>query len=117
MGDPMVPPRAPSFTAPSVRDSGGAPAGPSPAPPPSDASHSNKLGSSSVTGEVLRILIAAGLLLADLHQHVVQERRGAEAEAVRRQPVGAERLVHDHEVLDGLLRSADPARRLHPDDT
>src|SRR4051794_23093536 len=72
--------------------------------------------SSSVTGEVLRVLIAAGLLLADLHQHVVQERRGAEAEAIGRQPIRAERLVHDHEVLDGLLRGADAARRFHPDD-
>ena len=34
---------------------------------------------SSVDGEVVGALVAAGLLLADLHQHVVEERRGAEA--------------------------------------
>src|SRR5438270_14030242 len=72
--------------------------------------------SSSVTGEVLRVLVAARLLLADLHQHVVEERGGAEPEAVGRQPILAERLVHNHEVLDSLLGVPDAAGRLHSDD-
>src|SRR6266540_6486722 len=71
--------------------------------------------SRSVKSEVVRTLITAGFFLADLHQDVVEERRGAEAVQIRRQPVGAEGLVHEHEVLDGLFRRPDPARRLEAD--
>src|SRR5436190_1297699 len=68
-----------------------------------------------VDREVIRRLVAAGLLLADLHQHVVQERRGAEAEQVGRQPVDPERLVDAHERLHRLLRVPHPAGGLHAD--
>src|SRR3954470_11603004 len=67
------------------------------------------LRSSSVNGEVVRALIPAGRLLAELHEHVVQERRGADAVAVGREPVGAERLVHENQMLDRVLRGAHPA--------
>ena len=40
----------------------------------------------SVDREVVAGLVGAGPLLADLHQHVVEQRRGAEAEQVGRQP-------------------------------
>src|SRR6059058_1269827 len=73
------------------------------------------LRSSSVKGEVVRVLIRAGAFLAQLHQDVVEKRRGAETVEIRREPVGAERLVQLDEVLDGLLRLADSTRRLHSD--
>src|SRR6185437_5089252 len=71
--------------------------------------------SSSVIGEVVLRLVDARLLLAQLHQDVVDERRGADPVELRRQPVGAERLVHLHEILDPVLRRADAAGRLHAD--
>src|SRR5438093_1449668 len=71
---------------------------------------------SLVNGEVVRVLVPAGPLLADLHEHVVEERRRTEPVAVRREPGEPERLVDLHEELHGLLGLADPARRLHPDD-
>src|SRR4051794_6082058 len=55
--------------------------------------------SRSVIGEVIAGLVGAGALLADLHQHVIEEGRRPDAVEVGRQPVGAERLVHLHEVL------------------
>src|SRR5881396_3039222 len=72
--------------------------------------------SRSVNGEVVRALVRAGLLLPELHEHVVEERRGAETIEVRRQPFGAECLVQLHEVLHRLLRLPDAAGRLHADD-
>src|SRR5437867_2785428 len=71
---------------------------------------------SLVNSEVIRVLVSAGPLLADLHEHVVEERRRAEPVAIRREPRQPERLVHLNEELDRLLRLADPARCLHPDD-
>src|SRR6476619_2250940 len=71
--------------------------------------------STSVIGEVVLRLVGARALLAELHQDVVDEARRAEAVQVGRQPVGAERLVHLHEVLDRVLRGADAAGGLHPD--
>src|SRR3954464_9549870 len=71
--------------------------------------------SSSVNREVVRALVAAGLFLPNLHQDVVQERGGAEAVEVGRQPVDAERLVREDEVVDSLLRVADAARGLEAD--
>src|SRR5579859_1789040 len=82
---------------------------------PAGAGTEASLFSTSVNGEVVRALVAAGLLLADLHQHVVQERRGAEPVEVGRQPLRAERLVELDEVLDRLLRLADAAGGLHTD--
>src|SRR3954453_11737712 len=74
------------------------------------------LRSSSVNSEVVRALIPARLLLAELHEHVVQERRRADAVTVRREPVGAERLVHEDQMLDRVLRYADAPGRLEADD-
>src|SRR5438093_10928813 len=69
-----------------------------------------------VSGEVIRILISAGPLLAYLHEHVVEKRRRPESVAIRREPRQPERLVDLHEELHGLLRLADAAGRLHTDD-
>src|SRR5262249_61162701 len=69
--------------------------------------------SSSVNGEVVRALVRARLLLPQLHQHVVQERRRAEPVQVRREPVRAEGFVQLNEVLHCLLRLADAACRLY----
>src|SRR5919106_6294480 len=74
-----------------------------------------KSGLSLIDREVVRALVAAGLLFPDLHQHVVQKRRRTEPEQVRREPLGAERLVQEDEVLNGLLGVTDAAGRLHPD--
>src|SRR5712691_2634219 len=71
---------------------------------------------SLVNGEVIRVLVPAGSLLAYLHEHIVEERRRTEPVTVRRKPGQPERLVDLHEELHGLLRLADPARRLHPHD-
>src|SRR5688572_14346751 len=69
----------------------------------------------SVKREVVRALVAPGLLLPDLEEQVVQKRGGAETEEVWRQPLRAEGLVHHYEVLDCLLCLADAARRLDAD--
>src|SRR5581483_11907301 len=74
------------------------------------------LRSRSVKGEVVGALIPAGLLLAELHQDVVQKRGRADPVSVRRQPVRAERLVHEDEVLDRVLCGADAACGLEADD-
>src|SRR3954469_12322644 len=69
----------------------------------------------SVIGEVVLRLVRARLLLAQLHQDVVDEARRPDAVEVGRQPLRAERLVHLHQVLDRVLRGADAARGLHAD--
>src|SRR2546422_216117 len=74
------------------------------------------LRSRSVNGEVVRALVHARLLLPELHEAVVQERRSADAVAVGRQPVGPERLVDEHEMLDRLLRGAHAAGGFEADD-
>src|SRR5204862_3043456 len=74
------------------------------------------LRSTSVKGEVVGALVRARLLLAELHEHVVQERGGADAVAVRGQPVRPERLVYEDQVLDRLLRGAHAAGGLESDD-
>src|SRR4029453_4572168 len=68
-----------------------------------------------VLGEVVAGLVAAGPFLGQLHEAVVEEAGGAEAEPVGGEPVGAERLVDHHQVLDGLLGGADAAGGLHAD--
>src|ERR671923_359568 len=73
------------------------------------------LRSRSVNREVVQALIAAGLLLAELHEDVVEQRRRPESEEVRRQPIRPERLVDEDEALPGLFGGADAAGRLHPD--
>src|SRR6266545_3522522 len=68
-----------------------------------------------VLGEVVAGLVAAGALLGELHEAVVEQAGGAEAEPLRGEPVGTEGLVDQDQVLDGLLGGADPAGRLHAD--
>src|SRR3954451_9063177 len=72
--------------------------------------------SSSVNGEVIRALIRARLLLAQLHEDVVEERRRADPVEGGRQPVGTDRLGDEHEMLDRLLRRPNTARRLEADE-
>src|SRR5436309_2307725 len=69
----------------------------------------------SIEGDVVGIRVAAGALLDDLEDDVVEEGARAEAEPIGRHPARPERLVEHDEVLDRLLRRPDPARRLHPD--
>src|SRR5205085_10860091 len=71
----------------------------------------------SVDREVIARLVSACALLLDLHQHIVEQRRGAEAESLGRHPVRTEGLIQHHEVGDRLLRGADPTRRLEPNRT
>src|SRR6478735_5329283 len=73
------------------------------------------LAMGSVQREVVGAGVAAGLHLGALHEQLVEQGGGAEAEPVRVQPVGTGDLVDHHEVLDGVLRRADAAGGLHPD--
>src|SRR5438132_10004252 len=75
----------------------------------------SRFRSSSVKGEVVRALVRARLLLPELHEDVVEERGRPEPVEVGREPVRPERLVELDQVLHGLLRLADAARRLHSD--
>src|SRR5919204_4535124 len=75
----------------------------------------SRFRSSSVNGEVVRALVRARLLLPQLHEDVVEQRRRAETIEVGGQPIGTERLVQLDEVLHRLLRLADPACGLHAD--
>src|ERR671917_975877 len=70
----------------------------------------------SLLREVLRPLVAAGASVLVLHEQVVEQRRGADAEAVGRQPLVAERLLDEDELVDRLLARADAARGLEADD-
>src|SRR5919198_3223728 len=69
----------------------------------------------SLLREVLGALVAAGVSVLVLHEQVVEQRRGADAEAVGRQPGVAQCLLDQHELVDRLLGRAHPARRLHAD--
>src|SRR5215207_38352 len=69
----------------------------------------------SLLAEVLGALVAAGGPVLVLHEQVVEQRRGADAEAVGREPGVAERLLDEHELVDRLLGGAHAARRLHAD--
>src|SRR5580765_6883609 len=69
----------------------------------------------SVQGEVVAALVRAGAFLAELHEDVVEERGGAEPVELRRQPRRPKRLVDEDEVLNRLLRLANPARGLEAD--
>src|SRR5918999_2022681 len=69
----------------------------------------------SLLREVLRALVAAGGPVLVLHEQVVEQRRGADPEAVRREPLVAQRLLHQHELVDRLLARAHAAGGLHPD--
>src|SRR5690242_568949 len=71
--------------------------------------------SPSVDRHVVGTGVVAGALLLPLQQEVVEEARGTEAEPVGGEPVGAGRLVDQHQMLDGVLRGPDPSGRLHAD--
>src|SRR6187549_3747768 len=64
----------------------------------------------SILGEVVLALVRPGRLLGELHQEVVGERGGAEAEEVGGEPGVAQRFLHQHEHVERLLRRADAAR-------
>src|SRR3984885_11827338 len=69
----------------------------------------------SVQREVVGAGVTAGGQLGPLHQQVVQQAGGAEAEPVRIQPVLPRRLVDQDQVADGILGGADTAGRLDAD--
>src|SRR3954469_17288689 len=69
----------------------------------------------SLLREVLGALVAAGVPVLVLHEQVVEQRRGADAEAVGRQPRIPQRLLDEHELVDRLLGRAHAAGRLHAD--
>src|SRR5256885_67978 len=62
----------------------------------------------SVDREVVGTLVHAGAFLLDLHEDVVQQRGGADAEELGRHPFGPQRLVEQDQVVDGLLRLPNP---------
>jgi hypothetical protein len=64
---------------------------------------------------VVRALVVPVGLLLQLHQDVVGQAAGAEAEPVVAEPFGAELLLHHHQVVQGLLAGADAAGGLHGD--
>src|SRR5689334_14064851 len=72
---------------------------------------------SSILCEVVLRLVCPGALLGDLHENVVEEARGAQPEAVRGHPFRAKCLPEQHQVGDGELGGADPARRFEADCT
>src|SRR5580704_5586461 len=69
----------------------------------------------SVQREVVGAGVAAGGQLGPLHEQVVQQAGGAEAEPVGIEPVLPRRLVDQDQVADGVLGGADAAGRLDPD--
>src|SRR4051794_31626584 len=70
---------------------------------------------SSIQGEVVGAGVAPGRQPGALHEQVVEQGRGSEAEPVGDEPVGAGHLVDHDQVLDRVLAGADPACRLHAD--
>src|SRR3954465_15135199 len=79
-------------------------------------SRSGELGGTmSVQGEGVGAGVAAGGHPGPLHEQVVEQGGGTEAEPVRVEPVGAGHLVDCHEVLDRVLGGADAAGRLDAD--
>ena len=73
----------------------------------------------SVIGQSTRHVVGAGVVagaqLLALQQEVVEQAGGAEAEPVRVEPVGADGLVDQHEVLDRVLGRPDAAGGLEAD--
>src|SRR3954454_14028545 len=69
----------------------------------------------SVQGEVVGAGVAAGGQLLPLHEEVVEQARGPEAEQVRLEPLLPGGLLDEHQVADRILRAADAARRLDAD--
>src|SRR5580700_6761533 len=69
----------------------------------------------SVQGEVVGAGVAAGGQLGSLHEQIVQQARGAEAEPAGIEPVLPRRLVDQDQVPDGVLGGADAAGGLDAD--
>src|SRR6185369_5165459 len=74
----------------------------------------SKRGMVSVQGDVVGSGVHAGGQLHALHEQVVEQSRGAEAEPSGIQPVLAGRLVDGHEIAQGVLAGPDAAGRLDP---
>src|SRR5579875_2633442 len=68
-----------------------------------------------VQGAVVGAAVAAGGHPGPLHEQVVEQAGGADAEPARVQPVLPRRLVDQHQVPDGVLGGADAAGRLDAD--
>src|SRR3954452_4037801 len=68
-----------------------------------------------VHADVVGAGVVAGAELLALQEQVVEQARGAEAEPVGGEPVGAGGLVDQHEVLDRILRRPDAAGGLEAD--
>src|SRR5687767_139252 len=69
----------------------------------------------SVHRHVVGAAVVAGAELLPLQQEVVEQAGGAEAEPVGVEPVWADGLVDQHQVLDRVLRRPDAAGGLHAD--
>src|SRR6266498_408658 len=68
-----------------------------------------------VDSEVVGTLVGARPLLLDLHQHIVEECGSSDPEQIWGHPVGAQCLVRQDQVLDGLLGPANSTGHLDPD--
>src|SRR5260370_38871546 len=66
----------------------------------------------SVQREVVGAGVTAGGQLGPLHEQVVQQAGGADAEPVGIEPVLPRRLVDQNQIADGVLGGAEPAGRL-----
>src|SRR5215218_3541990 len=69
----------------------------------------------SLLREVLGPLVAARGSVLVLHEQVVEQRRGADAEPAGREPLVAERLLDEDELVDRLLARAHAAGGLEAD--
>src|SRR5260370_15421998 len=69
----------------------------------------------SVQGEVVGAGVTGGGQLGPLHEQVVEQAGGADAEPVGSEPVLPRRLVDQNQIADGVLGGADAAGRLDAD--
>src|SRR5215470_11419847 len=65
----------------------------------------------SVEGEIVRAGVGAGELLAALHEQIVEQAGGADAEKLRRQPLRPGDLTDQDQIADGVLGGPDAAGR------
>src|SRR3954453_18441931 len=75
----------------------------------------SKTVATSVHAHVVGAGVVAGAQLLALQEQVVEQTGGAEAEPAGGEPVGADGLVHQHQVLDSVLRRPDAAGGLEAD--
>src|ERR1700750_2925240 len=88
---------------------------PAPARSPTAAQCGSPWPWSLLLREVLGAPVVAAVELGVLPQQVGEQRGGADPEALRRQPVVAERLLDEHEHVQRRLGGADAAGRLDAD--